>query len=121
MKKQLLNLFSTLALAAVTAFSSSQTASAHAELESAEPAPNATITESPKQLKLVFSEKIQVPGTSVTLLDANKQKVVLGESKIDEDGKTFLVALPNKLASGGYTVQWKSLSEDGSRRHACER
>ena len=65
------------------------------------------------QLKLVFSEKIQVPGTSVTLLDASKQKVTLGESKIDSDGKTFLVTLPNKLGSGAYTVQWKSLSDDG--------
>jgi uncharacterized repeat protein (TIGR04052 family) len=112
MKKQFLTFFISSALAAATAFSSPQVAAAHAKLVSAEPAPKSTITEPPKQLKLVFSEKLQL-GTSVTVLDASKQKVTLGESKIDADGKTFIVGLPAKLASGGYTVQWRSLSEDG--------
>ncbi len=98
------------------AFSGGQVAAAvplaHAKLVSAEPAPNATITELPKQLKLAFSEKLQL-GSSITVLDASKQKVALGESRIEADGKTFVVALPNKLASGSYTVQWKTLSEDG--------
>lgn len=112
MKKQLLSFVCSLALASATAFSGVQVAAAHAKLVSAEPASNATITEPPKQLKLVFSEKLQL-GTSITVLDASKQKVALGKSRIEADGKTFVVALPNKLTSGSYTVQWKTLGEDG--------
>ena len=89
--------------------------SAHAELEGAIPAPNSTVTESPTQLTLKFSEQIQL-GTSVALLDASGQKVALTDAQVDSadpDGKTFIASVPPALISGKYSVQWKSLSVDG--------
>ena len=73
-------------------FATAPIALAHAELEGAIPAPNATVTESPKKLTLKFSEQIQL-GTSVTLLDANGTKIALTDAQLgasDPDGRTVL-------------------------------
>jgi len=84
-------------------------------LENAIPAPDSTITESPKQLILKFSEQIQI-GTSVKLLDASGKAIELTDGQLDAndpDGKTFIATVPNTLSGGKYTVQWKNLSVDG--------
>ena len=113
--KKLLNLTASFALTAAMLFIANQTVSAHAELEKAEPAPNAKLTESPKQIKLVFGEELQAVGNGITLLDAKGAKVELTEVKLDPADathKTLIAGVP-KLASGAYTVQWKNLSVDG--------
>ncbi len=110
-----LSFVASIAIAAAMVFTISPAVFAHAELESAIPAPNATVTESPKQLMLKFSEQIQL-GSSVTLLDAKGTKVELTDAKVDPAdtaGKTFIATVPTELGVGKYSVQWKSFSVDG--------
>jgi uncharacterized repeat protein (TIGR04052 family) len=105
-----------LALAAAMLLSAGRSASAHAELVSAEPAPNSQITTPPKQIKLVFSEALEAVGNSITLLDAKKTAVTIGKASLDpaDDAKTTIVAeVPDGLPLGDYTVQWRNLSVDG--------
>lgn len=114
-KTRLIAFVSSLTIATATIFANAPAARAHAELEAAIPAPGSTVTESPKQLKLQFSEAIQL-GTSVTLLDAKGGKIELSDAQVDPadpDSKTFIASVPSALVSGKYTVQWKSLSDDG--------
>ncbi len=93
-----------------------QPARAHADLVSAEPAPNSTITTAPKQLRLVFDEKLVALGTKIRLIDAAGAPVALGKGFIDPDApKAFIVPIeaPDKLAAGAFTVRWTAQSEDG--------
>jgi len=116
MNKKWFSFFTTVTLLLAVALSSGQMAVAHAELEGAAPAPGSTITQSPKQLRLIFSEGIELMGTRVSLLDANNNAVVLDEPQLDSsdaDNRTLVVGVPASLTAGGYTVQWKNLSVDG--------
>lgn len=113
--KSISRIVTSAAIAATLFIASAPAASAHAELENAIPAPDSTITESPKQLILKFSEQIQI-GTSVKLFDAGGKAIELTDAQIDAsdpDGKTFIASVPNTLSGGKYTVQWKNLSVDG--------
>ena len=80
------------------------------------PVPGSTITQSPPQIRLVFSEGIELLGTRVSLLDAQNNAVALDEAQLDPadtDNRTLRVGVPATLAAGTYTVQWKNLSVDG--------
>lgn len=115
MKKRI-HLTASFALAAAILLTSNLSASAHGEIESAEPTPNAKITQAPKQIKLVFSEELQAVGNSIVLLDAQGVKVGLGKTELDPTDaarKTLIASAPGALAPGKYTVQWKNLSVDG--------
>jgi methionine-rich copper-binding protein CopC len=108
------------AVAALTAASLTVTinrfASAHAMLVSSEPAANAVISTSPKQIKLVFSEALQATGHTITLLDEKRNKVEIGKAMLDpadNSKKTLIAEIPRTLPIGSYTVEWRNLSTDG--------
>lgn len=85
-------------------------------LVSAEPAPNSTISTSPKQIKLVFSGPLQEVGHSINLLDAKQNKIALGKAMLDpadKSKKTLMAEVPVELAAGAYTVEWRVLYSDG--------
>jgi uncharacterized repeat protein (TIGR04052 family) len=107
--KTKISILVSIALASAALVVNTNFVSAHAELVSAEPAPNSKIIDPPTQLKLNFSETLVV-GSSVTLLDTKNKKIELSDPKID--GKTLTVSVP-KLSANTYVVQWKALSEDG--------
>jgi uncharacterized repeat protein (TIGR04052 family) len=106
------------ALIAATAFAVTphRRAYAHADLVSAEPAVNSTISKAPKQLRLVFDEKLVAPGMRVSLTDAAGVPVRLGKGAIDPaNPKAFVVPVDSSAAftDGRYTVKWVALAEDG--------
>ena len=114
--KKLMHLTASFALAAAMLLTANQSASAHGDIESAEPAPNAKITQAPKQIKILFSEELQAVGNSITLLDAKGGKVALGKTQLDPADatrKTLIASVPGTLPPSNYTVQWKNLSVDG--------
>jgi hypothetical protein len=114
--KTLIQLTASFAVAAAVLLTANHILSAHAELEGAVPAPNATLTTAPKQIKLVFSEALQAAGNRITLRDARKAKVAIGKTARDPSDsakKTLIASVPDKLPVGEYTVEWKNLSVDG--------
>lgn len=86
----------------------------HLELLRSEPAVNETLTASPKQVKLWFSESIELKGTSIRLADARNAAVKLGKLSVDTAPLApAIVVLPQALAPGKYLVTWRAAGDDG--------
>jgi copper transport protein len=86
-------------------------ASAHAELESTEPAAGAILTNSPNEIVLTFSEAVQVDDDGVKLINAKGERVGTGAIEQPE-GRTIRLPVDG-LPDGGYVVAWKVVSADG--------
>jgi copper transport protein len=83
---------------------------AHAELVSSTPAANAVLPESPSELMLVFSEAIDAPSATVTLLSTQQRPIPgVGRVTVDAAGTTATVTLPT-LPPGTYTVSYQTTS-----------
>jgi copper transport protein len=83
---------------------------AHAELVSSDPAANAVLPESPPAMTLVFSEAIDAPSASVTLLDTQQRLIPgVGAVAVDAAGTTATITLPT-LTPGTYTVSYQVTS-----------
>jgi len=104
-------LLSMLAVAALTA-SVALPAAAHAYLERARPIAGSVVHESPRELTLWFTQRIEPAFTDVRVLDSAGNRVGAGKPQIDAaGGRVVRVALP-KLAAGGYRVKWRVVSVD---------
>lgn len=102
--RALLSALLLLVLAAPVAFG-------HAELETAEPAPDSRVSE-PAVLVTSFDQDLDPSRTSLEVRDAAGDRVVAGGEPGD-DPRTFTLDLPT-LAPGEYEVRWTSFSaEDG--------
>lgn len=84
---------------------------AHAFLESATPAEGSRLQTAPKELRLSFTEPIEVAFSRVTVIGPDGQNVA---QPITQSGitRTITVPLNDELPPGEYTVQWQVLSID---------
>lgn len=105
-----------LGVAAILTVAATSQAFAHAHLQTATPAKDATVKESPSELDLTFTEGLNIKFTGLTLTGADKQAVSTGDAKLKSgDDKTLVVPLSTKLSPGIYTVDWHALSNDGHK------
>ena len=89
---------------------------AHPKLESTIPAPDVSLSESPKEIRLTFSEAIIVKFSGVELKDEAGHQIPTGDPISDsKDLKQLAVPLSTTLSSGRYTVSWHAVSEDTHR------
>lgn len=87
--------------------------SAHANLLRSEPQDGEVLQSSPHQIRLSFSEFIELESLSIRLFDWNGKEITLSPPNlISGDASRALADLP-PLLEGSYTVDWKLLSEDG--------
>lgn len=85
----------------------------HLALSKSEPAANDTVAP-PTELKLWFTETVQMASTSVQVSDAAKKVVTSGALSIAQVPKApVVVKLPPALKPGKYTVDWKTMADDG--------
>jgi copper transport protein len=85
---------------------------AHAHLLRSSPASGAALPTSPVALSLWFSEKPELTLTTIRLVDSSGASVALGQpAAIDSNGIT--VPIVGELATGRYTVTWKTAASDG--------
>lgn len=89
-----------------------QLALAHAKPQVQSPTANAVVSEV-KEIRLQFSERLEPAFCTLTVFNAEGQKVVLDKPQIND--KTLVVPLPDNLAKGRYTVKWSVVSVDGHR------
>jgi copper transport protein len=83
---------------------------AHAELVSSTPAANSVLSESPAEMTMVFSEAIDAPSATVTLLDTRQHLIPgVGAVTVDAAGTRATVSLPT-LTPGTYTVSYQVTS-----------
>lgn len=89
----------------------------HTTLVKSEPAANDTLSKSPAAIKLWFSEKVELPVTSVKLADASGTAIALAAPTRPDTGNAapVIVALKKPLAPGGYVVTWITAAKDGHR------
>lgn len=97
--------------------------SAHARLVRSEPAADSTVTTSPRQVVLYFSEALAADGTNtVVVLDASGAQVSAGAAQMRATDTTAMqVPLQPSLTAGWYTVQWKNMSIDGDAAEGAYR
>jgi copper transport protein len=86
-------------------------ASAHANLDRADPAPGTQLDQPPAQLQLWFSEAVDPSFSRVQLLNTKGDAVDKGDSHVvPTDPLSMAVSVPSDLPNGVYTVAWRTLS-----------
>lgn len=89
---------------------------AHAHLVSATPAANEHAMPGPTELRLKFSEDLEIKFTKVKLSGPDKKAIETGPEKLDPNDKSLLIVpLVGKLPDGKYKVDWQALSTDGHK------
>lgn len=96
-------------------FSSTQGASAHAELVKSFPVANSTLIKAPKFVQLEFGEAITTlkskNANSIVILDSKATKIAT--SKIEINKAISRVEFVATLKPGKYTVKYRIVSADG--------
>lgn len=89
---------------------------AHALLTSSNPPANGSMTTSPTEIRLNFSEGVVPKFSGVVLKDESGKAVATGTATIDsKDKKQLVIPLSTPLPAGRYTVSWHAVSEDTHR------
>ncbi|MEU0934834.1 copper resistance protein CopC [Embleya sp. NPDC005971] len=88
-------------------------ASAHAVLESSNPASGSTLSTAPATVTLRFSEGVEIGLGGVKVFDPTGTRVDNNQTKHGPDGDTSVVTpLRGGLPTGTYTVAWRAVSAD---------
>ena len=104
------------AIVALAISGGSDPAFAHAKLLSVDPAPAVAGETSGTELRLSFSEGIELSFSKVTILDSGQKEIAHGELALDPaDGKIVVVTLPDRLPAGHYSIEWSVVSSDGHK------
>ncbi len=95
-------------------FLAPSSAGAHALLVSSTPADGASYDRAPSEVRLVFSEEVQLAATSVELFDGAGRPVAVGVPVADEgaDDATVVRVALGPLPRDRYLVRWRTISSD---------
>ncbi len=86
----------------------------HLRLERSSPAADSTVTGSPEEIRLFFSEPPQMRGTSVRLTRGAEELVASTDAvAYAEDPRQVFIRPEAPLTPGGYTVHWRVIAQDG--------
>lgn len=91
------------------AMTAATTAHAHAFLDHAEPRVGSTVPTAPKEVVLIFTQKLEPAFSSVEVSDTKGERVDQGKPKVS--ATTMRISL-KALPPGTYRVRWKVLSTD---------
>lgn len=91
-------------------------ANAHARLLAATPKPNAVLTTSPTEIRLVFSETLEVIFCGLEVDGKNGKPAKTGLATANpNDGRELVVPVQERLTPGVYTVNWHAVGVDTNR------
>ncbi len=91
-------------------------AAAHANLASADPAPNSELETAPGRVIIWFTEPIEPGLSEIRVLDAVGEQVDAGDSAVDDLNPLVMSVGLGDVPDGTYTVAWKNVSTvDGHR------
>jgi methionine-rich copper-binding protein CopC len=95
---------------------SRESASAHATLVKAIPPVGGTVTASPSEIRITYSEAIEPRFSGIELKGADGHTVATGAAGVDPgDRATLIVPLKSALPPGSYKVTWHVVSVDTHR------
>ena len=101
-----------LPLVAAVACIAAAPAAAHAFLDHALPAVGSTVHESPRSVRLWFTEPLEPAFSRVRVVDASGKAVDSGDSHLDASDPSILTASLPALGPGTYRVRWRVVSVD---------
>jgi methionine-rich copper-binding protein CopC len=85
---------------------------AHAFLDHAEPKVGGTVTNSPAEIKIWFTQNLEPAFSTLEVQDSLGKEVDNKDAQLDKkDRSLFLVSLP-PLPTGTYTIIWHAVSVD---------
>ena len=85
---------------------------AHAFLDHADPKVGSTITNSPAEIKIWFTQNLEPAFSTVEVFNPQGKQMDKKDARLDDKDKSlFIVPLP-KLPVGTYTVKWSVVSTD---------
>ncbi len=85
---------------------------AHAHLQSASPAADSTVTETPSVVTITFTEGVEPRFSSIEVVDAAGVRVNEGVARRPGEDDKQLVVDVRPLAAGTYTVTWRATAVD---------
>ena len=86
---------------------------AHAILVKANPEREATVTDAPDEVLLIFNDSVGQEFLALAVIDPSGKRVDNHDAKLDFTDHSHLRASVSKLAPGRYTVRYRVLSADG--------
>ena len=93
-------------------------ASAHASLETSDPANGAVLTQPPSQIVLGFDESVDIALGAIRLYDGRGHEIDVGAAHHQGDNAHVAVSVP-KLADDAYVVSWRVVSADSHPVHGA--
>ncbi|RYC32348.1 copper resistance protein CopC [Lichenibacterium minor] len=90
-------------------------AAAHAHLKASTPAAGTTISAAPAELRLGFSEGVNLKFTGVVVTGPAGVVATSTAAMAPGDDKTLVVPVAGPLAPGAYKVEWHALATDGHK------
>jgi methionine-rich copper-binding protein CopC len=101
-----------IAVACAIALPSPGVALAHAELHHASPEAGSTVSESPHEVTLTFTDTLEAAFSAADVTDSSGVRVNEGKSQVN--GNMIRIALKT-LSPGSYRVHWRAVSVDTHR------
>jgi len=98
-----------IALACAITLAGSGAALAHAALHHASPGAGSTVSESPREVTLTFTDTLEAAFSSADVTDSSGVRVDEGKSQVN--GNIIRIALKT-LSPGSYRVHWRAVSVD---------
>lgn len=83
---------------------------AHANLIRSQPPANASLDQSPTEIRLWFTEPLEPGFSRIILRDANGETVDIPTAEIDPTEPKQMIVAPGDLPQGLYTVSWRVVS-----------
>ncbi|HKS06942.1 MAG TPA: copper resistance protein CopC [Gemmatimonadaceae bacterium] len=85
----------------------------HLALQKSEPASKASLTQAPADLKLWFTESVELPLTKVALVRGNDTIALAALTQAKEAKSPIVAKINAPLAAGSYKVDWRAVGKDG--------
>jgi len=100
-------------LAAVCMMLAPAAAHAHGALKSSTPVKGAVLTVVPREIRLVFNERVELAFTRVELSGPSGRVAMAPVSFAGADRRTVVAPVASGLVAGPYTVNWQIAGADG--------
>jgi methionine-rich copper-binding protein CopC len=111
MKKSIFS-FGRWSMIAVVLLAFQSRAWAHAFLDHANPKVGSSVTNSPAEIKLWFTQDIEPAFSSIKVEDARGSEVDKKDTHLEPKSKSVLIVSLQQLPPGTYTVTWHVVSVD---------
>ena len=89
----------------------------HAKLLRTSPESGSTLDVAPERIALTFTERPEIPLSSVKLVGPAGDTISLVLSRDSLDGKTLVAAVPIGIIPGNYRAIWRAAGNDGHPSH----